>query len=287
MPRMISVRLLVLVLLLASPLAAQDSFVVMSVKGKVEFAGGKTKKWKKLEVGGILRKTDVVRTSFASYAKIMVNKQRLVSVDENTTKPLAEFLKDRSKSGQSSTGKILQFAAEQLNRTKQKQGTSYGAVRGMEGVFSAVFPKYDIRKTDPVFEWVDGGEATNYELILLDENYDVIARQPATGMALRHSGSPQLEYGKNYYWRIRRVKDGVAYPPLLMPTGANDPRVDPMHSRKMVARLQAATGGRSLVLLRASASSGHGIGTPLDQRVAVEADVLAFLFAQLGMAPPD
>jgi prolyl oligopeptidase len=83
------------------------------------------------------------------------------------------------------------------------------------------------------------------------------------------------------------VKDGTAYPPVLLPTGANDPRVDPMHSRKMAARLQAATGGRSLVLLRASASSGHGIGTGLDERIALEADVWAFLFAQLGVEVRD
>ena len=85
------------------------------------------------------------------------------------------------------------------------------------------------------------------------------------------------------YSPYHHVKDGAAYPPVLLPTGANDPRVDPMHSRKMAARLQAAAGGRSLVLLRASASSGHGIGTGLDERIALEADVWAFLFAELGV----
>jgi prolyl oligopeptidase len=85
------------------------------------------------------------------------------------------------------------------------------------------------------------------------------------------------------YSPYHNVKDGTPYPPVLLPTGANDPRVDPMHSRKMAARLQAATGGRGLVLLRASASSGHGIGTGLDERIALEADVWAFLFAQLGV----
>jgi prolyl oligopeptidase len=89
------------------------------------------------------------------------------------------------------------------------------------------------------------------------------------------------------YSPYHHVRDGTAYPPVLLPTGANDPRVDPMHSRKMAARLQAATGGRSLVLLRASASSGHGIGTGLDERIALEADVWAFLFAQLGVKAQD
>jgi len=59
-----------------------------------------------------------------------------------------------------------------------------------------------------------------------------------------------------------------------------------MHSRKMAARLQAATAGRSLVLLRASGSSGHGFGTALDERIALEADVWTFLFAELGVKLP-
>ena len=84
----------------------------------------------------------------------------------------------------------------------------------------------------------------------------------------------------------QHVKDGTAYPPVLLTTGANDPRVDPMQSRKMAARLQAATAGRTLVLLRSSATSGHGIGTALDERIALEADVWAFLLSQLGVKVP-
>jgi len=84
------------------------------------------------------------------------------------------------------------------------------------------------------------------------------------------------------YSPYHHVVDGTAYPPILLPAGANDPRVDPMQSRKFAARLQAATGGRSLVLLRPSAT-GHGAGTTLDERIALEADVWTFLFAQLGV----
>jgi prolyl oligopeptidase len=35
------------------------------------------------------------------------------------------------------------------------------------------------------------------------------------------------------YSPYHHVRDGSAYPPVLLATGANDPRVDPMHSRKM------------------------------------------------------
>jgi prolyl oligopeptidase len=94
---------------------------------------------------------------------------------------------------------------------------------------------------------------------------------------------PALFRALRAYSPYHNVKDGTRYPPVLLLTGANDPRVDPMHSRKMAARLQAATAGRSLVLLRASAGSGHGIGTGLDERIALEGDVWAFLFAQLGV----
>src|SRR6185503_12219461 len=57
------------------------------------------------------------------------------------------------------------------------------------------------------------------------------------------------------YSPYHRVAAGKSYPAVLFLTGANDPRVDPMQSRKMVARLQAA--GAPLVLLRTSAASGH------------------------------
>lgn len=71
-----------------------------------------------------------------------------------------------------------------------------------------------------------------------------------------------------------------AYPPVLFLTGANDPRVDPMQSRKMTARLQAAG---AACYLRTSANSGHGIGSSLAQRIEEAVDIDAFLFSQLGV----
>lgn len=71
------------------------------------------------------------------------------------------------------------------------------------------------------------------------------------------------------------------YPPTLFLTGANDPRVDPMQSRKMTARLQAATTGPQPILLRTSLDSGHGGQTSLDERIAQWTDVFAFVFHHL------
>ena len=86
------------------------------------------------------------------------------------------------------------------------------------------------------------------------------------------------------YSPYHHVKDGAAYPAILMPTGENDHRVNPMQSRKMIARLQAADGSGHPILLRTSASAGHGlIGASLDEQIEQDADVFSFLFDQLGI----
>jgi prolyl oligopeptidase len=85
------------------------------------------------------------------------------------------------------------------------------------------------------------------------------------------------------YSPYHHVKDGTAYPAILMPTGENDHRVNPMQSRKMIARLQAADSSGHPILLRTSSSAGHGIGTALDERIDEDADLFSFLFDQLGI----
>jgi prolyl oligopeptidase len=89
----------------------------------------------------------------------------------------------------------------------------------------------------------------------------------------------QAMYGYSPY---HHVKNGVKYPSVLFTSGENDPRVDPFHSRKMVARLQEATGSKRPVLLRTN-NMGHGGGTPLGQRIEELVDVYSFLFNELGM----
>jgi prolyl oligopeptidase PreP (S9A serine peptidase family)/phosphodiesterase/alkaline phosphatase D-like protein len=84
------------------------------------------------------------------------------------------------------------------------------------------------------------------------------------------------------YSPYHHVADKIKYPAVLMMTGEHDGRVNPAHSRKMAARLQAATGSEMPILLRTSANSGHGIGTALGERIQQWADVYAFLFGQLG-----
>jgi prolyl oligopeptidase len=86
-------------------------------------------------------------------------------------------------------------------------------------------------------------------------------------------------YGYSPY---HHVTDGTQYPAVLFMTGANDPRVDPLNSRKMTARLQAS-GTKQPVLLRTSGTSGHGIGTARSEAIEQAADVMAFLFEQWGV----
>jgi len=85
------------------------------------------------------------------------------------------------------------------------------------------------------------------------------------------------------YSPYHRVRDGVKYPAVFLATGENDGRVNPLNSRKMAARLQAATTSGLPVFLVTTDAAGHGLGTPLSLRIDQTADYLAFLFDQLGM----
>jgi prolyl oligopeptidase len=88
------------------------------------------------------------------------------------------------------------------------------------------------------------------------------------------------------YSPYHRVVKGTPYPAVLMLTGATDGRVNPLHSRKFAAALQAATSSGDPILLRTNKTSGHGIGSSLDERIAEQTDELSFLYDQLGMQYP-
>ncbi len=62
---------------------------------------------------------------------------------------------------------------------------------------------------------------------------------------------------------------------------SNGKSVNPAHSRKMTARLQAANGSNRPILLRTSSTSGHGVDTALNEQIAEDADEYAFLLDQL------
>jgi len=85
------------------------------------------------------------------------------------------------------------------------------------------------------------------------------------------------------YSPYHHVRDGTPYPAVLITTGESDSRVDPLHARKMAARLQAATSSDHPILLRLETRAGHGQGKPLSKTLEEWTDVWAFLFAELGL----
>ena len=95
-------------------------------------------------------------------------------------------------------------------------------------------------------------------------------------------GSTKTEQGFRDLYAMsayHHVKDGTAYPAILLTTGINDPRVDPWQSAKMTARLQAATTSGKPVLLRVDYSGGHG-SSGIEQLV----DEWSFVLWQSGVS---
>jgi prolyl oligopeptidase len=87
------------------------------------------------------------------------------------------------------------------------------------------------------------------------------------------------------YSPYHHVTDGTCYPAVLLTSGQGDSRVDPMHARKMAARLQAATscGDEHPILMREETRAGHGQGKPVSKQADELADVLGFLYWQLDV----
>jgi len=105
-------------------------------------------------------------------------------------------------------------------------------------------------------------------------------------------GNPDLAHELAWlydYSPYHHVVDGTCYPAVLLTTAEDDSRVDPMHARKMAARLQAATscGATRPILLRQESSAGHGQGKPVTRQADELADVLAFLWWQLDHPLPE
>jgi prolyl oligopeptidase len=101
------------------------------------------------------------------------------------------------------------------------------------------------------------------------------------------------EYGsaddpRQFEWLYRyspyhRVSTGVSYPAVLFLSGESDTRVDPMHARKMTARMQESSTSGQPSMLRLESEAGHGAGRPIDKTLAEQVDVWSFLFWQLGV----
>ncbi len=88
------------------------------------------------------------------------------------------------------------------------------------------------------------------------------------------------------YSPYHHVSDGTKYPAMLITGSVNDARVDPLHARKMVARLQEADPDGNPTLLLERKASGHGGGTTVSARILQDAEEFSFLMNQVGLKAP-
>jgi len=109
--------------------------------------------------------------------------------------------------------------------------------------------------------------------------------QPSGPLNIPEFGTVTTEQGfKNLYEMdtLQHVRLGVEYPPVLITTGLNDPRVSPWEPAKLTAALQASGTARP-ILLRIDEDAGHGIESTKSQDDALYADMWAFVFWRAGL----
>jgi len=86
------------------------------------------------------------------------------------------------------------------------------------------------------------------------------------------------------YSPYQQVRYGAAYPATMIVSGDADRNCNPLHARKMAARLQAANRSDRPIVLDYSPFRGHSPVLPLSERVGALTDRMAFLCEQLGLA---
>ncbi|HEY2468238.1 MAG TPA: prolyl oligopeptidase family serine peptidase [Terracidiphilus sp.] len=86
------------------------------------------------------------------------------------------------------------------------------------------------------------------------------------------------------YSPYHRVKDHTAYPAIMIVSGDSDSRCNPMHARKMTARLQAASVSRRPILLDYRPECGHRPVQPLQTRVELLTNRISFLCRELDIS---
>lgn len=85
------------------------------------------------------------------------------------------------------------------------------------------------------------------------------------------------------YSPYHKVRNNTAYPATMLVSGDSDQNCNPLHARKMTARLQAANVSEHPVFLDYSRFRGHSPVLPLSERIEALTDRMAFLCDQLGL----
>lgn len=86
------------------------------------------------------------------------------------------------------------------------------------------------------------------------------------------------------YSPYHQVRQGTAYPATMLVSGDADRNCNPLHARKMTARLQAANTSGHPIFLDYSKLRGHSPVLPLSVRIEALTDRMAFLCDQLQLA---
>jgi prolyl oligopeptidase len=89
-------------------------------------------------------------------------------------------------------------------------------------------------------------------------------------------------YAYSPYHQIKATN----YPAFLMMAADSDDRVDPFHSRKYTAAIQAANTSDKPILIRIEKNAGHGGADLVKQAVESSTDMYAFLMSQFKMTAP-
>ncbi|CAN5420788.1 prolyl oligopeptidase family protein [soil metagenome] len=85
------------------------------------------------------------------------------------------------------------------------------------------------------------------------------------------------------YSPLHQLREGVAYPELLVTTSSSDDRVHPGHARRFAERLRAL--GQP-VLFHESTDTGHGAAAALDAAARLRAFESTYLLQALGLGEP-
>lgn len=85
------------------------------------------------------------------------------------------------------------------------------------------------------------------------------------------------------YSPLHQLREGVAYPEMLITTSSSDDRVHPGHARRFAERLRALG---SRVLFYESTDTGHGAAAALDAAARLRALKSTYLLQALGLGGP-
>lgn len=87
------------------------------------------------------------------------------------------------------------------------------------------------------------------------------------------------------YSPLHNIKPDKNYPATLVTTADHDDRVVPAHSFKYTATLQENNKGINPTLIRIETKVGHGAGTSTSKSIELSADLMAFMFFNMGITP--